>query len=147
MERSLISELGTRKPNGFNLTDGGDGVCGMVHSEESRRKLSQTSTGKKHPHVGVPLSESARHKLSLANIGKTYSVETRKKIAMANLGKHLSEETKKKLAISNIGKTHSQETKQKISISNIGKHAMSEEGKRHLSELHKGRPFAMGINV
>ena len=36
VERELISTLNTRAPAGYNLTDGGDGAPGVVHTEDRR---------------------------------------------------------------------------------------------------------------
>ena len=81
-----------------NRTDGGEGLSGLVHSEETKRKVSD------------------------ANKGRTQSEETRKKRSEALKGKPLSEETKRKMSEvrkgkSNAfyGKSHSEETKRKLS--------------------------------
>ena len=80
-----------------NRTDGGEGLSGLVHSEETKRKVSD------------------------ANKGRTQSEETRKKRSEALKGKTLSEETKRKMSEvrkgkSNAfyGKSHSEETKRKL---------------------------------
>lgn len=54
---------------------------GKKHSEEWRRKKSESMKGERHPFYG-----------------KHHSEETRKKMVEAHKGKHLSEETKKKLS-------------------------------------------------
>ena len=95
-----------------NRTAGGDGSSGMVHSEETKRKLSEAN---KNP------SEETRRKLSELNKGKTLSEETRRKLSELNKGKTLSEETKRKLSELNKGKTLSEETKRKLSDANKGK--------------------------
>lgn len=41
-ERFWIATLNTKKPNGYNLTDGGEGVPGMSHTKESCKKISKT---------------------------------------------------------------------------------------------------------
>ena len=61
-----------------NRTAGGDGSSGMVHSEETKRKLSEAN---KNP------SEETRRKLSELNKGKTLSEETKRKLSDANKGK------------------------------------------------------------
>ena len=62
-------------------------------------------SGEKHPLFGKIHSEETRKKMSEAMSGKTYSEETRKKMSEAKLGKKnhffgksLSEETKEKLS-------------------------------------------------
>ena len=62
-----------------NLTDGGDGSSGLIHSEENRKKLGESFKGKKH-------SEESRKKMSDAAKGRkaqTVSEETRKKLSEA----------------------------------------------------------------
>ena len=63
LEMELIAEYG-RKDNGTgilrNLTDGGDGISGHSHSEETKQKMSISHTGKAH-------SEETKQKMSLAH--------------------------------------------------------------------------------
>lgn len=39
-EQEAIAKWATQSPNGYNLTEGGEGVVGHVHSAETRAKLS-----------------------------------------------------------------------------------------------------------
>ncbi len=57
-----------------NLTDGGDGVTGIVFSKESRELMRRNNQGKK-------LSSETKRRISLANKGKTIPADVRKKIA------------------------------------------------------------------
>lgn len=77
-------------PNGYNLSEGGDGCLGFKHSEETRRALSTMRIGKKgtphsqewksaasarqqggkHPHKGHPLSIEQKRLLSALHTGK-----------------------------------------------------------------------------
>lgn len=101
---------------GYNLTDGGDSVYGMRHSEETRSKMSKSQIGRKH-------SEETKKKISQSNIGKHLgpSKETKEKIAKilranpSRLGAILSEETKQKIGRSNSGKIRSETNREKIS--------------------------------
>ena len=87
-----------------------------MHSEKTKRKISESMKGKKH------------------------SLETRKKISESRKGFKHSEETKRKLS-----KPRSEKTKQKISKSLMGtNHPMygrkwSGEIKKKMSESQKGR--------
>lgn len=91
IEINLIKEYG-RKDLGLgslcNLTNGGEGVLGLIfkHSEESKLKISNFQKGK-------IVSEETRKKLSLINLGNQNCK-----------GKITSEETKLKISKSNIGK-------------------------------------------
>ena len=94
-EKYFIFLYDTLWPNGYNLTEGGNGG---VPCEEVRKKISESLKGKQ-------FSEATRRKLSDANKGKKHTEEARKKISDAKKGKPapnkgipMSEEQKKKLS-------------------------------------------------
>jgi hypothetical protein len=134
-EKEFIKLYGKRNNNTgtlVNITDGGGGILGIRHTEESKRKISIAS--KNQPRQ--VLSEERKQHLREINLGKvgfnkgkSPSKETREKIANTlrgrvgpNKGKSMSEETKKKIIASktgkpspNKGKKQSVETKKKVS--------------------------------
>jgi hypothetical protein len=59
-----------------NLTDGGDGVCGLVFSEDTIEAMRVRNSGKQ-------LSDETKRRIGLANKGKTIPAETRQKMAAA----------------------------------------------------------------
>lgn len=63
-----IKKLNCKAPNGYNLTDGGDGIINP--SEEVRKKISESEKGKK-------VSIATRQKISSSHKGKKPSVEMR----------------------------------------------------------------------
>lgn len=74
LERALISEWETQNPlYGYNIVDGGNGICGFKFTEESRYKMSVSAKNrnicyanrKKH----LPISEETRKKMSINNTG------------------------------------------------------------------------------
>lgn len=60
-----------------NLTDGGEGVCGLQFSEETKRRLSELNKGKK-------LSSETKAKISKTTKGKRLKEDTKQKIGNAN---------------------------------------------------------------
>jgi len=42
LEMAYIAVENTKAPNGYNLTDGGEGTSGLVHSEASKKKMSES---------------------------------------------------------------------------------------------------------
>jgi len=80
-----IKEYKTKRPDGYNLTDGGDGSTGYIHSEETKNKLSQIRkekfSGANHPRYGVSLSDKTKDKIKKSLIGKKLSKETKDKLS------------------------------------------------------------------
>ena len=85
-EKFYIKKYKARE-NGYNLTDGGDGVIGCIDSDETRLKKSLSHKGIKRG----PMSEETKQKLR-----KLKSEETKQKISDAmkawNKGKKLIEQ-------------------------------------------------------
>tara|TARA_R110000868_G_scaffold29897_9_gene111255 strand:+ start:251 stop:901 length:651 start_codon:yes stop_codon:yes gene_type:complete len=108
-----------------NRTDGGDGVSGLVHSEKTRKKMSELGKCRTH-------SEKTKIKMSKVQKGRTFSQETKRKMSETHKGKTLSEEHKTKICMTMkgrhvgernpfYGKNHSDEHRRKISESQKGK--------------------------
>ena len=119
--------------DGYNISSYSSSHC--KRSEETKRKLSEAMIGENNPMFGSHHSEETRKKISESKTGKHPSEETRKKMSEAQTGeknpwygKHLSEEHKKKLSEAQIGekshwfgKHHSEESKKKIRENNPSK--------------------------
>ena len=125
-EQYYIKFYNTLWPNGYNLTEGGDGFSGGP-CEEIRRKMSES-------HKGKQLSEETKKKLSKVHSGEKHHM----------FGKHHSEETRKKLSESHKGKVPpnkgvpmSEEQKKKLSEVIKEKFIYDEEYRRKISEAHK----------
>ena len=133
-EKYFIFTFDTIYPNGYNLTEGGNGG---VPCEETRKKMSESKKN---------MSEEVRKKISESLKGKILSEEVRKKISESLKGKQFSEGTRRKLSDANKGKKHTEEARKKISDAKKGKPApnkgipMSEEARKKMSDAKKGKP-------
>lgn len=89
MEAHYIEKMGTFGSGGYNATKGGDGVRGLVHSAETRAKMSEARRGEKNHNFGKswgrkgPHSEEAKRKMSEAKKGFHHTEETKAKIGAA----------------------------------------------------------------
>ena len=131
-ERVVIRNMKTKAPNGYNMTDGGDGVINPC--AELRRRWSESHRGKVY-------SEEHNRKISVAKRGIPRSAETRKKISESHRGKVLSEEHKQRISEALQGKKRgpfSEEHKQKLR----GRTRTLETRKR-ISEAKKGRKLSI----
>jgi hypothetical protein len=133
----------------LNFTDGGEGLTGGVHSEETREKIGNAHRGKfvtmetrrrisEASAFRPSVSDSTRKKLSEAGKGRELSEESRKKISEARKGKTFTEEHRRKLSEAKKGRSLSEATKLKMSQTTKGR-KMSDEHRRRLSEAAKRR--------
>lgn len=106
MEKDMIKMYGRRDLGTgclVNLTGGGEGSSGWVHSEESRKKISKVKKGNTYM-KGKTLSEETKSKMSKAKKGN-----------LSKTGMKTSEETKRKISEAQKGKIFSDKHKQKMS--------------------------------
>ncbi len=85
LEKKYISQYNTtNKLFGYNACDGGDNSKGFHHSEESKRKMSESKKGMynggKNPFYGKHHSEAQREKWSKERTGRTLSEEWKENI-------------------------------------------------------------------
>lgn len=85
LQKLRDAKIGKKWSNERKLTH--KGMLGKHHSEETRKKISQSHLGKHYP----KLSESMK--------GRVYSKEHNLKIGLSNKGKIRSDEYKKKLSV------------------------------------------------
>jgi len=139
-----------------NLADGGPGMFGYHHSEETRARISAANMGKK---LGSHHSDETRAKMSAAKtgnknfLGHHHSEETKRKISAAKtgnkawLGRHHSEETRTKISAAHLGKKLSPETCAKIGAAKMGNKNLlgyhhSEETREKLSKINAGKKLS-----
>lgn len=116
---------------GYNNTLGGDGIKGYTHSDEAKKKISESSKGR-------TLTEEHKQKLINSITGRKKSKEELEKLSNAAKGRKISEWHKKQLIEGRKNYKMTDEVKQKISNSRKG-FKMSEEQKKKLSEINKGK--------
>lgn len=158
-----IKTFNCRAPNGYNLTDGGEGTSGRIVSEETKKRMVAGMTAEGRVRMGAAsrnriythkmrenLSNAAKKRcesiLPPSQKGRKRSEETKEKLRGKRnaLGTHPSEETRRKIALAKIGNKnalgHKQtdEEKKKKSIAMKGR-VLTVEHKKRLSEAARVR--------
>lgn len=100
-----------------NMTDGGDGNLGLIHSKQNIEKITKSSIGRPGFWKGKKMSDETRLKMSISKSGKNIkppvvTKEMREALKIKNtgnkyrLGKKHTEESKRKMSESKIGRTY-----------------------------------------
>jgi hypothetical protein len=127
-------------------------LVGRTFSNETRKKMSDSHLGEKHPLFGQHHSEESRKKMSLAQSRRTHSLETKEKLSKSflgdknpNYGKSPSKEIRRRISTKLTGRSVTDETRSKISKAFKGeKHPLfgkhrSEETKEKIRLSQKKR--------
>ncbi len=154
LEKHFISAYETFAPagKGYNLTLGGEGQSGLVHSKETKAKLSASTKaylatnghpfeGKRHTDESIRKMRIAQHNKIGPNKGKIFgphSEDHKKKIGEGNRGKVFSIERRARISAGLKGRPYSEETKRRLSESHMG-HVASDETKAKMSAAQKAR--------
>lgn len=136
-ERALIAEHRSAGIPLANITEGGEGAIGLVHTESAKAKMAAAARGRVTP-------PDVRQKLSEALKKRVMSDEHRRRLSEANRRRFASVEERRKVAEGNRGKAVSAETRAKISASKSGKRPaprgpLTEDGRRNISEGQRRR--------
>ena len=70
-EKYFIKSRNTMAPNGYNLTEGGEGTVGCYPSEETLAKLSAAMSGENNPFFGKKHTADSIAKMSESHLGNT----------------------------------------------------------------------------
>jgi hypothetical protein len=121
-EKHWIKELNSIRPNGYNITKGGDGGDTYSNrSEESKKLTSLKLSIKLKEHK---TSDETKRKIGLANkiknTGHIHSKEHKVKIGLAHKGMKRSKITCENISKSLLGKPLSKEHKEKLKFAHIG---------------------------
>ena len=110
-EKYWINYIGRRdKKEGTlcNLTDGGDGVSGFKHSDETKRKIGIHFKGKSLP-------KETKLKVSNTLKGRVFTEEWKQKISKNKKGIQIPEERKERISKTLLGHIRTEESKRKES--------------------------------
>ena len=121
-EEFWIKELDSKNRDiGYNITNGGKTVTGMIHSEESKRKISLSGKGKHKGELNHMYGKTGDKNYFY---GKTHTEEVKLKISSVQKGKKRTEEQKKQQSLKLKGRPLSEEHKNNLKKS-------SKRGKDH----------------
>jgi len=138
IEVDFIVDLGTKIPNGYNMTDGGDGGSTPI-TDKGRMKISKFMKGKK---------KTTEHKNKISKSMKGHVIteamkEADKQHSIRMTGRIVSDETKKKQSKAMKGKKKSKSHRENLSKAlmgnNKGKTYEEMYGEEKASELRKNR--------
>lgn len=103
-EKFWIAYFNCISPNGYNLTEGGEG---SIYTDEHRKNLSRAMSGEKNPHYGKHHTSEAKEQIAASRRGKKLPAETCAKMSISKkgskhhqYGKPLTKEWKEKLSAS-----------------------------------------------
>ena len=95
IEQEVIQKYRTLGYSLANYTNGGEGVSGYKHTQESRQKMSKSAKNRRSTTEGLKFSDTTKQKMSEAHKGKStwnkgktdiYSTETKEKMRNKKLG-------------------------------------------------------------
>ena len=153
IEIALISTYG-RMDLGLgtlvNMTNGGDGVSGHIHTKEVRYSQSKRMIGNKNM-LGKKHSQDSKDKMSSSlkgrevwNKGKKMPVGFSDKMRDLSTGRKASIETRNKMSKSKMGYRHSEESIERMRSVQSNR---SELTKKRMSDSQKGKVISKEANL
>jgi group I intron endonuclease len=130
LEIAYIASLSTKRPLGYNLTNGGEGVSGLKFSDQSRVLLSEINLARFS-------SKEERKKLSEAQIARWSCPEARRRQSERAARRRHSAETKAKMA-----KAHGPGSQHHPKGSEHGRAKLTEEQVRQIRSTHAAGGFS-----
>ena len=112
IERFAIAKERALGKAEYNIADGGQGGRIIPVTEETKRKISESKKGKPGTWIGKHHSEESKRKMSESwEYDKHFTEETKKKLSEANKGRIVSSETRRKLSETLKGKSKNRKVK------------------------------------
>lgn len=102
-EKYFIKARNTKVPNGYNLTDGGEGTVGLERTPEHCKNISESKKGDKHPFYGKHHTPEHRANIAAGLKGRKFTSEHCAHISESKMGTHIEDETRDKMAESRSG--------------------------------------------
>ena len=141
LEKYFIENMNSKHPNGYNMTDGGEGNNGGIFPESAKKILREKNLGKK-------LSEETKKKIGDGSRGKKMSEEFKRNLSKMRKGvprpPHISKITSEFMKGHKywVGRKHSEESKLKMSLAKLGKKMppISDETRAKMSAARMGKP-------
>lgn len=106
VEIETIDLYKKRKIKLCNITNGGEGISGYKHTEETKEKVRRAALNRIHPKH----TKETKEKIRQANTGVVFTDERKRKISEKAKGRKMSDETKEKIGYKNRKYKHSLET-------------------------------------
>jgi len=119
-EKYWIKTLNCKVPNGYNLTNGGEGTIGYIFTDKDKKKIREKRIGFKH-------SEETKEKMRIKATGRKYSEEFKRRNGELKKGNK-----------NFLGRKHTKESIEKISTAHKNM-KQTEEQKKKNSESNKGK--------
>lgn len=74
LERKVIAEFGTKAPNGYNLTVGGDGAVGASPTDAARQKMSQAQLKRLEDPKALQVVQAAIARANAVKVAKWWAL-------------------------------------------------------------------------